>query len=156
MFSLFKNKIEEIYNPVIGKIIPLKEIDDGVFSEKLMGEGFAIRPKNGSIFAPIEGTVTSIFPTKHAISIETRSGLEILLHIGLDTVELNGEGFNILVKEGSKISKNTQLAEVSLSVLREKNKRNTIMVVFPEARGKVVDIKYGEFEANKTIGEVKE
>lgn len=97
-----------------------------------MGPGFAIEPEAGELYSPIEGVVTSIFPTKHAIGLKRKDGKELLIHIGIDTVELNGEGFNIFVHEAEKVTPQTKLAEIDLAYLQQQGKEKTIMVLFPE------------------------
>jgi glucose-specific phosphotransferase system IIA component len=125
----FKKKSTELFAPVAGKLIPLEQVADPVFSTKMMGDGFAITPENGSVFSPATGTVSSVFPTKHAIGILTTSKLELLIHIGIDTVELAGVPFEMLVKEGDKLTPATPLAKVDLNYLKEKNKASEIMVI---------------------------
>lgn len=125
----FKKKSTELFSPVAGKLISLEQVADPVFSTKMMGDGFAITPENGSVFSPATGTVSSVFPTKHAIGILTTSKLELLIHIGIDTVELAGIPFEVLVKEGDKLTPATQLVKVDLNYLKEKNKASEIMVI---------------------------
>ena len=99
MFGLFKKKPLEVVSPMDGELVALESINDDVFSKKLVGDGVAIIPSSGTIIAPINGVVTRIFPTKHAFMISGANGIEVMVHVGLDTVELNGEGFTCLVKE---------------------------------------------------------
>ncbi|MDQ0482100.1 N-acetylglucosamine-specific PTS transporter subunit IIBC [Guptibacillus hwajinpoensis] len=106
---------QDFVMPVQGKIIPLTEVPDEVFSSGMMGEGFAIMPENGNFSSPIDGEVVSVFPTKHAIGIRSTQGLEILIHVGIDTVNLKGEGFTTLVKEGDTVKKGQKLMEVDLN-----------------------------------------
>jgi PTS system sucrose-specific IIC component len=102
---------------------------DPVFSQKMMGDGYFVLPDNGAIFAPAAGTVTTIFPTKHALGIKTASGLEILLHMGVDTVELQGAPFEILVEEGQAVTPATQVAQVDLAQLTAKGKASEMLVI---------------------------
>lgn len=124
------NKEAELYNPVDGEVIPLEEVSDPVFSQKMMGDGFGVEPENGEIYSPIEGKVVSIFPTSHALGLELNNGIEVLVHIGVDTVELEGVPFEIHVTEGEDISQDTLLASVDLAALKEADKPDTIIVVF--------------------------
>ncbi|PFG15412.1 N-acetylglucosamine-specific PTS transporter subunit IIBC [Bacillus sp. es.036] len=104
--------------PVKGKIIPLKEVPDEVFSAGMMGDGFAILPEDGHFVSPVDGEVISVFPTKHAVGIKSESGVEILIHVGIDTVNLKGEGFTTHVNEGDTIKRGDNLMTVDLSSLR--------------------------------------
>ncbi len=113
------NKVKiKIFTPVNGKIIPLEEVPDPVFSEKLMGEGVAIIPTSGNVFAPVAGTIIQIANTKHAVGILAEDGSEILIHIGLDTVALKGAGFTVAVNMGDKVEVGQLLIEVDWKYLR--------------------------------------
>lgn len=150
MFGLFKSKSSEINAPVNGEVVDLKEVSDPVFSEKMMGEGFAVKPSDGKICAPIKGTVKSVFPSLHALTLEAEDGLDILIHIGLDTVELNGNGFSSTIQEGQKVKAGDPLVQVDLAFLAENKKDDVVIVVFPELKDKKVEINFGE----KQVGEV--
>lgn len=112
-----------------GTYLPLEDVSDDVFSTKMMGDGFAISPEDGNVFAPANGTITTVFPTKHAIGIKTENGLEVLVHMGIDTVSLNGKGFEIFVKEGDTVTTKTKLAHIDLEFLHGNGKDTTIIVV---------------------------
>ncbi len=101
--------------PVSGTLRHLEDVPDVVFSEKLMGDGFAIEPVNGTIVSPVNGKVINIFPTKHAIGLEADTGREVLIHIGLETVNLKGEGFEVFVKEGDWVTAGQKIAEADLT-----------------------------------------
>ena len=122
MFGLFKKKQINLVSPMDGDLIKLEDINDEVFSQKLVGDGVAIIPTSGTITAPISGIITRIFPTNHAFMISHPSGLEVMVHVGLDTVELNGEGFSRLVKEGDEVNQACIILEVDLEFLKSKNK----------------------------------
>ena len=109
----------EIYAPGNGEIIPLSEVPDKVFSEKMMGDGIGFVPDSGEIVAPFDGTVKTIFPTKHAIGLESDSGVEVLIHIGIDTVKLNGEGFESLVNTDEPVTQGQPLMKIDLEYLKE-------------------------------------
>lgn len=113
--SLFTQKKEPVHAPLTGKLVSLEEVPDPVFSQKMMGDGIAIDPSQNQVFSPVDGEVVSVFPTKHAITIRSKSGAELLIHMGLDTVKLNGEGFDVLVGEGDKIKKGNPIAEFDLN-----------------------------------------
>lgn len=145
---------ETIYNPVDGNVMELTKVNDPVFSKKMMGDGFAVEPEIGDVYAPLTGVVSSIFPTKHAMIIKSDNDVEILVHMGIDTVELKGDGFNILVKEGQNVTKDTKLAEIDLNYLRQKNKDNTIMVIFTEMKNIKLNINYGMQNHGSKVGSI--
>lgn len=139
MFKLFqkKKKIMDVYAVATGELIELANVSDEMFSQKFMGDGFAILPSSGEITSPIDAVVMSVFPTKHAITLQTSDGLECLIHMGIDTVELNGDPFAIHVKEGDKVSPNTKLATIDLDKLKSANKHTDMIVVFPNYAEKI-------------------
>ncbi|WP_432724876.1 glucose-specific PTS transporter subunit IIBC [Staphylococcus equorum] len=108
----------EIYSPGKGQIIPLSEVPDQVFAQKMMGDGIGFVPEDGEIVAPFDGTVKTIFPTKHAIGIESDEGIELLIHIGIDTVKLDGSGFESMVSTGDTIKKGQTLMQVDLDYIK--------------------------------------
>ena len=118
MFGFGKSKVIEFVTPLEGEIIKIDQVDDPVFSEKMMGDGFAIMPTNGKIYAPIDGEVASIFPTGHAIGIKHGEKLEVLIHFGLETVKLKGEGFTTHVKQGDKVKAGDLLIEVDINKVK--------------------------------------
>lgn len=120
MFGFFKRKEKEnvIYSPCKGQIVPLTEVPDPVFSEKILGDGFAVIPVEGKIYAPTDGEVTMVFDTLHAIGLTSNQGTELLIHIGLDTVTLAGEPFTSYVAAGDKVKKGDLLMEVNLDKIK--------------------------------------
>jgi len=118
-----------LYAVATGTTKSISVSSDPVFSQKMMGDGYFVLPDNGAIFAPAAGTITTIFPTKHALGIKTASGLEILLHMGVDTVELQGAPFEILVEEGQAVTPATQVAQVDLAQLMAKGKASEMLVI---------------------------
>lgn len=119
-----------IKSPVTGKVKKLSEVADEVFSKEVLGKGFAVVPSNGQIVSPITGTVTAVFPTKHAIGITSDKGLEVLVHIGIDTVTLEGKGFTSNIKMGDKIYQGTPIVEVDLALIEAAGlATDTIVVV---------------------------
>lgn len=149
-------KKQEIYSVANGTVIPIEEVNDDVFSNKMMGDGFAVIPTNGDIFAPIAGKVLSVFPTKHAVGIQTASGIEVLLHMGIDTVSLNGEPFTVYIEEGQQIARGQLIATVDLQALEEANRSNDMIVIF--TNGDLVEdleINTGDSLANEVIGSVE-
>jgi len=120
LFSKKSKRTEEtIITPMSGKILPLEQVPDPVFSQKLMGDGVAIEPIEGAVVSPINGEVIQIFHTKHAIGIRSETGLELLIHIGLETVALNGKGFESHVKEGAKVKPGDLLITFDLEWIKE-------------------------------------
>lgn len=150
----FLKKETKLTTPTSGIVKPISDVADEVFSNKLMGDGFAITPLDTEIYAPVSGEITSIFPTKHAISILTKTGISILIHIGIDTVDLNGEGFDISVSEGEKVTPRTKIATVDFNYLKNQNKETDVMVIFPELKGKSLDINYGNYTGGDEIGKL--
>ena len=120
---------QELFAVADGSIKEIIEVDDPVFSKKMMGEGYAIEPSNNNVYAPVSGQVTNVFETQHAIGILSDTGLEILVHMGLDTVELKGAPFTVHVKEGDLITPNTRLAEMELVAVEQAGKKTDILVV---------------------------
>ncbi|MFP3154992.1 PTS glucose transporter subunit IIA [Lachnospiraceae bacterium ZAX-1] len=125
-----KGAVIEAFCVADGKLIPISEVQDDVFSEKMLGDGYAIVPTGNTIYTPVAGTVACIFPTKHALGIQTVSGLEVLLHMGIDTVELKGAPFHIHVKEGQLLKQGDKVATVDLVALSQAGKKSDIIVAF--------------------------
>lgn len=113
-----------------GDIQPITEAPDEVFSQKMMGDGYVLLPEDNEVVSPVSGTITSIFPTKHAVGIETEEGIEVLVHMGIDTVELKGEGFEVCVTEGQAVAAGDKLAEMDRQSVTEAGKQTAILVVF--------------------------
>ncbi|BAC13838.1 PTS system, glucose-specific enzyme II, A component [Oceanobacillus iheyensis HTE831] len=121
---------EIIVSPLTGQMIPITDVSDPVFSGKLMGEGFAIIPEDGTIVSPVDGEIIHIFPTNHAIGVQSEEGTEILIHAGLDTVNLNGKGFNIFVDENQFVKAGQALLKVDLDYLEKQGFSTVTPVVF--------------------------
>lgn len=128
-FNIFKKSKLQIFTPVTGKIISIEEVTDPVFSEKMMGEGVAVIPTEGNIYAPVDGTIIQIAPTKHAIGILAEDGTEILIHVGLETVSLKGEGFKVAVSMGDNVSVGQLLMEVNWEYIGTHAKSTVIPIV---------------------------
>lgn len=148
---------QDIFAVANGKLMPITEVADDVFSQKMMGDGFAILPTNGEVFAPIAGTIINIFPTKHAVGIKTESGIEVLLHMGIDTVNLKGAPFTIYVEEGQKVARGQLIATMDLVALQSANKQSDLIVAFTngEKVAKLTMDASGVVKANAVIGHVK-
>ncbi|GBU51449.1 glucose-specific PTS transporter subunit IIBC [Staphylococcus aureus] len=133
-----------VHAPLTGEVTPLSEVHDQVFSEKMMGDGIAIKPSQGEVRAPFNGKVQMIFPTKHAIGLVSDSGLELLIHIGLDTVKLNGEGFTLHVEEGQEVKQGDLLINFDLDYIRNHAKSDITPIIVTQGNITNLDFKQGE------------
>ena len=131
LFGSKENKTVEveIYAPLSGEIVNIEDVPDVVFSEKIVGDGIAIRPTGNKIVAPVDGVIGKIFETNHAFSIESDSGIELFVHFGIDTVELKGEGFKRIAEEGQRVKVGDPVIEFDLPLLEEKAKSTLTPVV---------------------------
>lgn len=134
MFDFLKKKKNknnnELHAIVNGTVINLSEVPDPVFAQKMMGDGFAMKPNDGDIYAPTNAKVKTVFPTKHALGLEMENGIEILLHFGIDTVELEGKPFKMFVNVGDTITPDTKIAHIDLEQLKAAGKDDSLIVVF--------------------------
>lgn len=144
----------EFHAPVNGVLIPISEVSDPVFSEKMMGDGYAVQPTDGAIYSPVAGKIINVFETKHALGFEMSSGLEILLHMGLDTVELKGAPFEIKVQAGDVVTADTLIATVDLKQIIDAGKATDMIVAITnmEKVAKFDLQKTGNVSAKETIG----
>ncbi|MGP4080605.1 glucose-specific PTS transporter subunit IIBC [Pseudalkalibacillus sp. R45] len=142
---------EMIVSPIKGEILPITEVPDQVFSGKMMGDGFAIKPEEGTVVSPIDGKVVNVFPTKHAIGLETAGGREILIHFGIDTVNLKGEGFEIMVEQGDEVKRGQTLMKADLDYISEHAASTITPIVFTNLQeGEKVKIeKSGSVDLNE-------
>jgi glucose-specific phosphotransferase system IIBC component len=131
--------------PIDGKVLPLTEVPDAVFSQKMMGDGFAIEPANGNVVSPVDGTISAVFPTKHAIGITAEDGSELLIHFGIDTVSLEGKGFELLVEQGAKVKAGQLILKVNLADVKPKVPSIITPIIFTNlAEGQSVSVKAGQ------------
>ena len=153
----FKGLTEEVYSVADGQVVALEQVKDPVFAQKMMGDGFAVEPANGNIVSPVSGTVSSIFPTKHALGIVTEAGLEVLVHIGLDTVSLEGKPFTVHVAEGQKVVAGDLLVTADLDAIRAAGRETSTVVVFTNAEAiKSVKLeKTGSLAAKTAVAKVE-
>ena len=153
----FKGLTEEVYSVADGQVVALEQVKDPVFAQKMMGDGFAVEPANGNIVSPVSGTVSSIFPTKHALGIVTEAGLEVLVHIGLDTVSLEGKPFTVHVAEGQKVSAGDLLVTADLDAIRVAGRETSTVVVFTngDAIKSVKLEKTGSLAAKTAVAKVE-
>ncbi|RKD34182.1 PTS sugar transporter subunit IIA [Thermohalobacter berrensis] len=143
-----KSKTVELKAPITGKVVELSEVPDEVFSQKLAGDGVAIKPENNVVHAPVDGEITQIFPTKHAVGITSKQGVEILIHIGIDTVNMQGEGFTAFVEKGDKVKAGDKLIEFDTAKIEEKAKSTITPVIV--TNGDVLE------SMEKSLGDVTE
>jgi len=115
LFDFMKKKGISLAAPVKGECIPVSEVADPTFAEEILGKGIAIKPSDGKIYAPADGVVSTVFPTGHAVGVTTPEGVEILINVGLDTVQLKGQFFRTLVEENQQVSKGDLLLEADIS-----------------------------------------
>lgn len=156
MLGFLKKKKIELVMPIEGKLIKIEEVPDPAFSQKMLGDGFAIEPTDGKVYSPVEGKVIQKFPTNHAIGIETKEGLEVLIHFGINTVELKGEGFVNKVEVGDEVKKGQLLLEVDIDFVKENEKPLTTPIVFTNFdKVKTMDMSYGENKFKETCGTLK-
>ncbi len=153
----FKGLTEEVYSVADGQVVALEQVKDPVFAQKMMGDGFAVEPANGNIVSPVSGTVSSIFPTKHAFGIVTEAGLEVLVHIGLDTVSLEGKPFTVHVAEGQKVAAGDLLVTADLDAIRAAGRETSTVVVFTngDAIKSVKLEKTGSLAAKTAVAKVE-
>nr|WP_260211842.1 glucose PTS transporter subunit IIA [Lactobacillus amylovorus] len=148
-------KVEVAFEaPVTGKLQKLEDVKDDVFSKKMLGDGFAIDPSNGKIVAPVDGIIDSVMDTKHAITLKTNKGhLDVLMHLGLDTVELKGKPFIINVKPGDKVKAGTQIGSMDIKAIKEAGKEPVVLTIIANMDhvDHVVRMSDGEVEAGKDV-----
>lgn len=152
LFSVSKNEVIcSLVAPVSGRVIPQSEIPDEVFASGMLGEGIGIIPSDGYFVSPVKGKVIDVTPTFHAYSLLSDDGAEILLHIGIDTVELKGKGFENLVKNGDKIDVGTPLAKVNLDLIKKAGYSDVtaLIIINTDILSQVTAFE-GECEASKT------
>ena len=146
-----KKVLEVILAPLTGKAVPLSEVPDPVFSDKVLGDGVAIIPADGKIVSPVDGEISTVAETGHAYGFTSEDGQEILVHVGLETVSLNGECFKVYGKVGDKVKKGDLVAEVDLGYLKEKEINPiTPVLLCSDTEGKELQYGEGEVEAGKS------
>lgn len=145
-----KKQSQQIYAPVAGTCIPLQEVNDSTFSDGLMGPGIGIEPADTIIKSPVSGKITMIFPTGHAIGLTRDDGLEVLIHVGIETVNLQGKGFQVLCEQNQTIKTGTELLRVDFAYIRQQGLDPTVIMVFPN--GKEFHVEFVE-DARKVSNE---
>jgi N-acetylglucosamine-specific phosphotransferase system IIBC component len=145
----------ELVSPMTGEVKPITETPDPTFAEKMLGDGFVVFPTSGQVVSPVSGTIVQIFPTRHALGIRTQDGLEMLVHVGLETVKLNGEGFKALVEEGAEVKAGQPLLEVDLDAIKEKVPSMATPVVLTNLEGRPFKLtRLGSVQAGDAVGTV--
>lgn len=153
----FLGKKKDFVAVATGEVIPMAQVNDPVFSQKMMGDGFAVKPLEGDVVAPISGKVLSVFPSKHAIGLQTEEGIEVLVHMGIDTVEMATPAFESFVKEGQSLKAGAKLAKMNLDVIEQAGKETTIIVAFTNSDKvqQVVINQLGTATAGTVIGQIE-
>ena len=145
-------KCSKILSPMTGEAVGLGEVPDPVFSQKIVGDGMAVIPSEGKLLSPVDGEIISVADTKHAYGLRTAEGLELLIHVGLETVHLNGECFQVFVKPGDKVKAGDLLAEVDLAYLKEREINPiTPVLVCGGFQGQQLNAAAGPVQAGKTV-----
>ncbi|SMC23628.1 PTS system, sucrose-specific IIC component [Clostridium acidisoli DSM 12555] len=149
----YAETIENIAAPLEGEVVLMKDVPDKAFSDELMGKGIAIDPIDGIVVAPVNGKIVHIFDTKHAVAIETEKGVEILIHIGIDTVKMEGEGFESFVKDGDTITKGQKLVEFDLNLVKTKAKSQITSIIITNSNDMkfVTESKYGKIKREEEL-----
>lgn len=124
-----------LYSPMKGEILPVDQSMDEVFASRALGDGIALNPEDGMVHAPCDGTISLLFPTKHAVGITSDTGVEVLIHIGINTVQLDGAGFEAYVAQGDKVKRGDKLILADLKLIKEKGLNPQTMMILPEGRG---------------------
>ncbi|EGO2751032.1 PTS transporter subunit EIIC [Enterococcus faecalis] len=153
----FLGKKKDFVAVATGEVIPMAQVNDPVFSQKMMGDGFAVKPLEGEVVAPISGKVLSVFPSKHAIGLQTEEGIEVLVHMGIDTVEMATPAFESFVKEGQSLKAGMKLAKMNLDVIEQAGKETTIIVAFTNSDKveQVVINQLGTTTVGTVIGQIE-
>lgn len=153
MFNFFKkNKESVIVSPQSGTAIPVSDVPDKAFSDRILGDGIAIIPEEDEIVSPADGTVVQVPDTLHAYGIQTENGIDILIHVGINTVELKGEGFKSFVKAGQKVKTGDPIARVDLKLIKEKGyPTHTPVIITNPEDAKEVSFITGKVKAGETV-----
>lgn len=157
MFGIFKKKEEKLLigSPVRGEAVSIREVSDPTFGEEILGKGVAIKPADGRIYAPVDGEITLLFDTLHALSLTSGEGVEILVHVGLDTVALKGQHFTAHVATGEKVKKGTLLLTVDLEQVKAAGYDViTPMIICNTDDYSAVEAVVGEVEPGDTVLEI--
>lgn len=146
-----------VFSPVAGQVLPLSEVDDPAFASGAMGQGVGIEPETGKLYAPADGEIAAMFPTGHALGMRTDDGMELLLHIGIDTVEMQGKGFHACVEAGARVKKGELLVEFDVEEIKKAGCQATTMVLVSNAQelGEMTVLASGNIAALEPLLELK-
>jgi PTS system glucose-specific IIA component len=150
MFGFF-NKKSSVCAPFDGQVIKLEEVPDEAFAKKIVGDGLAIMPESNKLIAPFDGKIEQIFDTKHAFILKSSDGLQILIHVGINTVKLNGEGFDVKIPEKQELKQGDIVAEINFDLILEKKYSICTPIIFMNLDEFKVDFKFGRVQAGKDI-----
>ena len=142
---------DRVFSPISGKFMTLEEVKDDAFSSGVMGPGFGIYPQSASVMSPFDGKVVMVFPTGHAIGLRRKDGLEVLIHIGIDTVNLQGKGFDILISMDENVRKGQKLVDFDKELLAEMKLDPTVIFVFTNWEEYDIEINNQAFISNKDV-----
>lgn len=156
MFGLFKKKKEEknviLKSPVVGRCFDISEIPDEVFSSKMLGNGIGFESTDGVLYAPVDGEILQVFPTKHALILKSKEGIEILLHIGIDTVNMKGEGFETYVEKSQQVKAGDKLVSFDNDLIKAKVKSNlSVLVLTDNEIMESVEFNLGTVDKNNEV-----
>lgn len=148
MFMFHRVKKDVVYAPLEGQAIPMSQVTDETFSQEMLGKGIAIEPSLGKVVAPFNGRVETLFDTKHAIGLLSNSGMEVLIHIGIDTVELGGKYYTTYVSEGDKVKRGDVLVEFDMEAIQKEGYKVTTPVIITNTMNykEVVALKTGDVQ----------
>lgn len=158
MIDLFfnKKKLIEFKAPVSGETVDLVDLPDRVFADKIVGDGIAFKPVQGVLYAPVDGEIVQVFPTKHAVGIKTKEGLEVLLHIGLDTVEMKGEGFESFIHLNQHVKAGDKLIEFDLNLIFERGKSILTPLIITNMKAvREIRLYHGKVTPQSKVMEIK-
>lgn len=153
MLKFFTNNKTIIKAPITGVAVKLEEVPDDVFAKKLIGDGIAIEPTDNILYSPVNGEIIQIFPTLHAIGIITKEGVEVLIHLGIDTVELKGEGFTSFIEKGQQVNIGDKLLQIDWDYVKDKasSTMTPIIITNMERINKIKILKLGEIQAGDDL-----
>ena len=148
--------VQQLYSPMEGEIISLSNVPEGAFSGKLLGDGFAVVPTGSSVYSPTDGEVIVLFPTKHAVVILTEEGLEVLIHVGINTSSLNGEGFTVHVEKGTRVKKGDLLLTFDNEIVKKNGKSLISPIIITNMNSvKELAVDLGNKKVLEKVAEVK-